>query len=166
MPNFHYIALDPNGQETTGVLQASTDAEAITQLAVGEALVSTLQDKGIPTPVQRVIIRPPHSRIGPASVEERQAIMGQDPNMRRYGKPYDPRSAHEVLLERTAASARQQQEAELEMNAAKEKAKSANKSSGSTRQTATEAFIKSMVRSMGSSLGRKIFRGILGSVLK
>jgi DNA helicase HerA-like ATPase len=139
---------------------------AITELGIGEALVSTLQDKGIPMPVQRTLIRPPHSRMGKATMAERRAILDNDPNMRRYGKPYDPRSAHEVLLERTAKRLKQQEQAELEERAAKARPKTR----ASTRQSSSEAFIKSMLRSMGSaagsSLGKKLFRGLLGSLLK
>jgi DNA helicase HerA-like ATPase len=139
---------------------------AITELGIGEALVSTLQDKGIPMQVQRVLVRPPHSRMGKATVAERKAILDTDRNMKRYGKAYDPRSAHEELAERTAARLKQQEEADLEARAAKNKPKGRN----SSRQTSSEAFFKSMVRSLGSaagsSIGRKLFRGLLGSLLK
>jgi CHASE2 domain-containing sensor protein len=135
-------------------------------LGIGEALVSTLQDKGIPMQVQRVLVRPPHSRMGKATVAERKAILDTDRNMKRYGKAYDPRSAHEELAERTAARLKQQEEADLEARAAKNKPKGRN----SSRQTSSEAFFKSMVRSLGSaagsSIGRKLFRGLLGSLLK
>ena len=137
---------------------------AITELGVGEALVSTLQDKGIPAPVQRVLVRPPHSRMGKATMAERQAVLDKDPNKKRYGQSFDPRSAHEVLLERTATRLKQQEEAELEQRAAKAQGKT--KSTRRSRETASEAFMKSMARAAGSSLGRKLFRGILGSLLK
>jgi DNA helicase HerA-like ATPase len=120
---------------------------AITELGVGEALVSTLQDKGIPAPVQRVLVRPPHSRMGPATAPERQTIQKNDFNMRRYGESVDPRSAHEILLERIASALKEKEQAELEARAAKEKAKSTR--SSSNRQTTTETFIKSMARSLG-----------------
>ncbi len=142
---------------------------AISELGVGEALVSTLQDKGIPTPVERVLVRPPCSRIGPASPVERQAVLAADTNMRRYGQPYDPRSAHEILLERTAAQLKAREEAELAAQEAKDWAaqeRAARKPSGRSRESAGEAFLKSMARSLGSSAGRKLFRGILGSLLK
>ena len=139
---------------------------AISELGIGEALVSTLQDKGIPMPVQRTLIRPPHSRMGKTTVAERKAIMDTDPNMRRYGKPYDPRSAHEVLLERTATKLKQQEQADLEKRAVDDKPKARS----SSRQSSSEAFVKSMMRSLGSaagsSLGKKLFRGLLGSLLK
>jgi DNA helicase HerA-like ATPase len=138
---------------------------AITELGVGEALVSTLQNKGIPMPVERVLIRPPHSRMGQATPEERQAIRTNDLNQKRYGEPMDPRSAHEVLLERIAERQKAEQEAELAEREAKEQARQ-SKGSGRSREGAGEAFVKSLARAAGSSLGRKLFRGVLGSLLK
>lgn len=139
---------------------------AITELGVGEALVSTLQNKGIPMPVERVLIRPPHSRMGAATPEERQAIRDKDINQKRYGEPMDPRSAHEVLQERVAERQKAEQEAELAEREAKEKARSSRKSKGRSREGAGEAFVKSLARAAGSSIGRKLFRGVLGSLLK
>lgn len=137
---------------------------AITELGIGEALVSTLQDKGVPAPVERVLVRPPHSRMGKATVAERKAILDADPNMKRYGKSYDPRSAHEMLLERMKANLAKKEKVELEKRSASPKPRRSN------RQSSTEAFIKSMARSFGnaagSSLGKKFFRGLLGSLLK
>jgi DNA helicase HerA-like ATPase len=147
-------------------------ATVITEMGVGEALVSTLQDKGIPAPVQKVLVRPPHSRIGKATDEERKVLRDADPNMRRYAKPFDPRSAYEVLNERVAAGQRQRQQAEEEKQAQAEREKQARKpkTRRSNRQTTTEAFFKSMARSLGSAVGgtagRKFLRGVLGSLLK
>lgn len=135
----------------------------ISELGVGEALVSTLQDKGVPSPVERVLIRPPASRMGPASAGERQAILAADLNMRRYREPVDPRSAHEILAERTAERQAAEKQAELEQRAEAPARRSNRQSSG-------EAFAKSMLRSIGSAvgsrLGRQLFRGLLGSLLK
>lgn len=137
---------------------------AITEMGVGEALVSTLQDKGIPSPVERVLVRPPSSRMGPASGEERNAILAHDPNQRLYRDAVDPRSAHEILLERTAA-----RQATKDEEALAKRATTATRRT-SSRQSTSEAFIKSMARSLGSAagsnLGRKLFRGLLGSLLK
>ena len=138
--------------------------KVISELGIGEALVSTLQNKGIPSPVQRVMVRPPQSRMGKATMAERQAILERDINQRRYAEAIDPRSAHEILLERIAARQKQEQEAELAKRADKEQAKP--KAKGRSREGAGEAFLKSMARAAGSSLGRKLFRGILGSLLK
>ena len=162
-------AYTPNEQKAVRVAAQSFRAnpgldtvQAITELGVGEALVSMLQDKGIPAPVQRVMIRPPHSRMGPATVAERQAIIAADPNMKRYSQPYDPRSAHEVLLERVAARQKQEEQVKVEQQAAAAKPKAG----GRSRESAGEAFIKSLARAAGSSVGRKLFRGVLGSLLK
>jgi hypothetical protein len=138
--------------------------KTITELGVGEALVSMLQDKGIPAPVERVLVRPPYSRMGQATPEERQAILARDLNQQPYAEPIDPHSAHEILLERTAARQKQAQEAELAERAAKAERKP--KARSSNRQSAGEAFLKSVARAAGSNLGRKLFRGILGSLLK
>lgn len=136
---------------------------AITELGVGEALVSTLQKKGIPSPVQRVLVRPPESRMGKVTAAERKALLDRDPNMRLYGKTVDRRSAHEVLSERTEAALKQQDEAAL----AKRAEKAGNKPRrSSNRQSVGEAFLKSAARSLGSAAGRQFFRGILGSLLK
>ncbi|KZX56582.1 ATP-binding protein [Halioglobus sp. HI00S01] len=137
---------------------------AITELGVGEALVSTLQKKGVPSPVERVLIRPPSSRMGKATMAERKALLDRDPNMRRYGTPVDPRSAHEVLSERTQARLDAQQEEEMRKRA--EKAQGKTKSRSSSRQSVGEAFLKSIARSLGSTAGRELFRGVLGSLLK
>jgi DNA helicase HerA-like ATPase len=74
--------------------------EVITQLGVGEALVSTLEDKGVPSIVQRTLIRPPSSRIGAITEEERQAIIAASPIGTLYDKPIDRESAFEVLSTR------------------------------------------------------------------
>lgn len=141
---------------------------AISELGVGEALVSTLQDKGVPSPAQRILVRPPQSRMGPITEEQRKELLRNDPNQRRYLEPFDPHSAHEILLERTAKMQKEADAARLAEQ--EERAKSSNRSGNRGRQGNTEAFVKSMARSLGSaagsSLGRKLFRGILGSLLK
>ncbi|KAA1188187.1 DUF853 family protein [Pseudohalioglobus sediminis] len=135
---------------------------AITELGVGEALVSTLQAKGIPAPVQRVLVRPPQSRMGKATLAERKLLLEHDPNMRLYGTAVDRRSAHEVLSERTEAALKQREQAEEAERAAKAKPKARS----SNRQSVGEAFLKSAARSLGSATGRQLLRGILGSLLK
>ena len=137
----------------------------ISELGVGEALVSTLQARGIPSMVQRTLIRPPSSRIGPASDAERAAVLEHDPNRRRYAEAVDRESAHEKLLARAEAQREASAEAELE-----KREKSAQRSTGRRRESSSEAFVKSMARSLGSSagrsLGKKLFRGLLGSLLR
>jgi DNA helicase HerA-like ATPase len=136
-------------------------ATVISELGVGEALVSTLQGKGVPSVVQRTLIRPPSSRMGKATLAEREAVLEHDPNRRRYRESIDRESAHEELLHR----------AEKKQATAAEQSKTAKpRKSGSSRQSTSEAFVKSMARSLGSaagrSLGSKLFRGLLGSLLR
>jgi len=135
-------------------------AEAITQLGVGEALVSTLEAKGVPAMVERTLIRPPASRMGPLRPEERGAIMADSPVRGIYDRSVDRESAYEMLA---AAAAKKAAAAEVEAEA-----EPAKRSSGRRSDTAMEAGIKSVVRSIASSVGRQIanrlMRGILGSL--
>ena len=147
--------------DTFRVNPAFNAAEAIKELGVGEALVSTLGGKGIPGVVDRVLIRPPSSRLGPATAAERKAVVEASRLGKRYDQPLDRHSAYEMLNERAEKTARD----EAEVAAGKPAAK---KSAGrrGNRQGVIEAMLKSIVRSIGSSLGRQISRGVLGSILK
>ena len=138
-------------------------ATAITQLSTGEALVSVLDEKGAPTPVERILIRPPGSRIGPLTNAERQEILKRSPLKGRYDEVVDRESAYEMLKKRAEEAARM--ESGERAHAAQEKA--ARKSGGrrSNRQSVWESMAKSAARSIGSSLGRQIMRGVLGSLL-
>jgi DNA helicase HerA-like ATPase len=138
-------------------------AEAIKELGVGEALVSMLGGKGTPGIVERTLIRPPASRLGPATMEERQQVIQQSMLGSRYDQAIDRKSAYETLKERADKAVAD--DATQAGTAAREKARSGN-SRRSNRQGVMEAMIKSVVRSIGSSLGRQISRGILGSILK
>jgi uncharacterized protein len=144
-------------------------SEAITQLGVGEALVSTLHDKGVPSIVERTLIRPPCSRIGPATAEERQTVMSRSPVAGRYDQAVDRESAHEVLkqrAERAAAEALAAQEAERARTEEARAAAAAARGGGRQRQGPVEAMITSAARSIGSQIGRQILRGVLGSLTR
>jgi DNA helicase HerA-like ATPase len=78
-------------------------AAVIGQLGVGESLVSTLQDKGIPMPVEKVVICPPRCRMGAITPEERAAVRGRSPVGAKYDKPVNRESAYEILSERGAS---------------------------------------------------------------
>lgn len=129
---------------------------AIGELSVGEALVSMLDVKGTPLPVDRGLVVPPGSQIGPISPEQRQAIIQRSPIFGHYEQVIDRESAYEILRGRADQAA---QEAEAARGA---KAKS--KSGGRRSDSVVEAFGKSTARSVGSSLGRSIVRGIMGSI--
>ncbi|MGE0383746.1 MAG: helicase HerA-like domain-containing protein [Gammaproteobacteria bacterium] len=134
---------------------------AITELAVGEALVSTLGEGGVPTPVERILIRPPCGRIGPATLAERQDAIAASPIAGRYERVLDRVSAFEMLRERAAAVPGPSQAPPAAQREAPARA-----ASRGGRQSVAEAFAKSVVRTVGSSLGRQIVRGILGAILR
>lgn len=137
--------------------------QAITELTTGEALVSVLDDRGSPTPVERVLISPPHSRIGPLTQEERKVIINRSPLKGRYDNVIDRESAYEVLRKRSE-DAQHMQAAEKAERENKEIKQRATRSQ-SRSQSVGEAMLKSAARSIGSSMGRRIVRGILGSLL-
>ena len=129
-------------------------SEVITQLGVGEALVSTLESKGVPSMVGRTMMRPPSSRMGPIQLAERRKIIANSPVAGLYDEIIDRESAFEVLKKRAA---RQQQE--------EEKARplpSNNRSS--SRQGVTETAVKQLARTLARELGNSLVRGILGSL--
>jgi DNA helicase HerA-like ATPase len=127
----------------------------ITRLGVGEALVSTLEDRGVPGIVEQALICPPRSRIGPADEAERKETMSRSPVGGRYDRPVDRESAHEMLTRR----------AEKQAATRREEQAPARRSS---RQGYGEAVTKSVLRSLGSTLGRRLgrelLRGVLGSL--
>ncbi|MDQ7782887.1 MAG: DUF853 family protein [Desulfomonilaceae bacterium] len=156
--------------ETFRANPAFDAVQAITELGVGEALVSTLQDKGIPGMVQRTLVRPPSSRIGPVSPSERQAIMRRSPVGGKYDTVIDRESAHELLMaraEHTAAVGPPKRETPAEAPPASSGWGLPEILTGTgKRQGVLEALAKSVVRSVGSSIGRQIARGVLGSILR
>jgi uncharacterized protein len=84
-------------------------ATAITKLGTGEALVSTLEDKGVPSMVQRTLMRPPASRLGPITPEERRKIMQESPVAGQYDETVDRESAFEVLQKKVKQAAQEGQ---------------------------------------------------------
>jgi DNA helicase HerA-like ATPase len=139
---------------------AFSTEEAITSLGVGEALVSVLEEKGVPSMVGRTMMRPPSSRLGPITPEERQQLIGTSAVSGIYDKVQDRESAFEVLREK----ARKQVEAEAEAARREGREPGEKPARRSTRATPLEAAITSMSRSVASSLGRALVRGILGSL--
>lgn len=138
---------------------------AITQLGIGEALVSVLDEKGSPTPVEQVLIRPPESRIGPLTKAERNEVLNRSPLKGRYDEEVDRESAFEMLKLKAKEAARVKAAEQASAEQEKARAKSRRSSGGRKRQGIGETMLKSVVRTIGSSLGRQIVRGIMGSLL-
>jgi uncharacterized protein len=165
---------------------------AITELAVGEALISFLDDKGRPCPTERVFVLPPGSQIGPITAEQRKVLLAQSLVAGVYEKTIDRESAYEILKGRAVVSAdahasAQQQNAsspattgatplpQAGTGAAPEPSSSAwggisNVLFGTTgprggiHEGLAQSMAKSAVRTIGSSVGREIIRGVLGSL--
>jgi len=137
--------------------------EAITQLGVGEALVSTLARKGVPSIVQRTLIRPPQSRLGPLTKKERRDVVNNSPVYGQYDETIDRESAFEILQCRAEKRVRAEEE-ERSREDAEKKSRRGSRSRGRRRQSVGEAALKSVARSVASSLGRALVRGILGSL--
>jgi hypothetical protein len=132
--------------------------QLITELGVGEALVSVLDNEGRPTPVEHVYIKPPESRIGPLTDAERSDYLSRSPYKGRYDTVIDRESAYEMLKQKA------EQQAIAAANAADEKASAKTGGRHRSRQTPVEAMISSTARSIGSQIGRQIVRGIMGSL--
>lgn len=131
--------------------------QVITELGTGEALVSVLDTKGAPTPVERTLVRPPCSQIGPITKALRNQIIASGTLTETYRAAVDRESAYEELKAR--ASAKQAHSAEAETPRAAAKPRPRN-----NRQSIGEAMAKSVVRAIGSNLGRQLVRGIMGSL--
>jgi DNA helicase HerA-like ATPase len=164
-------------------------AQAITELKIGEALVSLLQPDGSPSPVQRVLIKPPNSRVGPLSPEERSTIVGTDGVGTKYDQAIDRESAQEVLATRaeqaTQAQAAADQKAAAEAEAARQSKEDAKAQAAAEKAAEREAaqerreaakpsmadkVLTSAVRAASSSIGRQIgnqlLRGLLGGIMR
>ena len=137
-------------------------ADVIGELAVGEALVSTLDDSGSPTPVERALIVPPESRIGPATSAERETVIKGSALYGHYEKATDRESAYEILK----ARAEQPVKATATPGNIWEDMLGGTATKGRRpREGIAEAAVKSAARAIGSSVGRQIVRGVLGSLL-
>ncbi len=166
-------------------------SDAVQELEVGEALVSTLDAKGIPSIVDRVLIAPPTCRMGAITPDERKAVMAMSPVKDAYDQAIDRESAYEILMKtaqgkssgeaptaasgpapsrRTWGAGGEPQTRRPQSAPMPQTPREAPQPRGYQRQTMAEAAAKSAVRSVtssiGSSLGRALVRGVLGSLLK
>jgi DNA helicase HerA-like ATPase len=148
--------------------------QAITELEVGEALVSFLDDKGRPRPVERALVVPPASRIGPITREERAALIKGSPLFGHYEQAVDRESAYEKLKGPAASPGTTPAgtgPAGAEAGgggvggALGEILMGSTGPRGAHHPGLVEALAKSMVRTVGSQIGRELVRGVLGGLL-
>nr|WP_325251691.1 DUF853 domain-containing protein [Amylibacter sp.] len=162
--------------------------EAITQVGTGEALVSTLEKKGMPSIVERTLIRPPSSQLGPITADERKAVIANSPVAGIYETLVDRESAFEKLrkraedaaseaekLERAAQEAEKHDKAEAERTREFQRARrydghsprsSTPTKRSSSRDSIGTTFAKSLARQLGTKTGQTLIRGVLGSLFK
>ena len=148
---------------------------AITEMGVGEALVSCLDEKGRPGIVERAFILPPASRIGPLQPEERMAAIKTSLLYGHYEKAVDRESAYEKLKARAAQAAEAAAPREAPPQSQPQQGGGGGILGGlgdllgggsrGGRQSVAEAAVKSAARAIGSELGRQVLRGVLGSIL-
>jgi DNA helicase HerA-like ATPase len=154
-------------------------AETIQALGVGEALVSTLDERGAPKVVQKTLIRPPASRLGPLTPEERSALQAKSPVAGVYDQTRDRDSAYEILQGRAQqaqhqADAAREEAEEDKREAAEAKIREredarevrASRPRASNRQSVAEAFAVTLVRTVASQAGRELMRGLLGGLTR
>ncbi|MGV8892662.1 MAG: helicase HerA-like C-terminal domain-containing protein [Burkholderiaceae bacterium] len=145
---------------------ALNTAQIISELGVGEALVSFLDDKGRPNIVERAFILPPASQIGPISAAERQAVRAASVVAGVYEKTLDRASAYESIKGRVLASDAASVPAGKPAGGIGGMLGGLLGGGTSRRESTVEAMMKSAARSIGSQVGRQIIRGILGSLFK
>ena len=134
------------------------DALAVlTELGTGEALVGMLEEKGTPAMVQRVLIAPPQSRIGPLTEAERAALIASSPLQGRYDKPIDRESAYEVLMARKGQATQATEQPKAEPGFLDQ--------AGDFLGTTAGKALQSMARQAASQMGRQLVRGLMGSLL-
>jgi len=151
-------------------------AEVISQLGVGEALVSTLQEKGVPMPVERTLICPPRCRMGAITAEERAALRGRSPVGGKYDVPVNRESAYEILSRRNAAAAPEEpppDKTRRQQPSGKAPSEKRAENGGTfgnllwgtkRRQGMVETLAKQAARTVGSQIGGQILRGLLGGI--
>ena len=137
--------------------------EAITQLGKGEALVSVLDPKGVPTMVERTMVRPPSSRLGPVTPEERQKIVKNSPVYGSYEQTEDRESAYELLQKKVAAREAAKQEAIAQKEAEKQAKIDAKEAA---KETMTDRIMKNVASSVGRQLGSSVGRSISSAIVR
>lgn len=155
--------------------------DAIREVGVGEAVTSMLQKKGVPGIVERTLIRPPSSQLGPLSKAERAQSLKDSDMAGKYDKPLDRHSAYDILQERTAKAAALAEEAEAKAEAAPEpmarEFNAARRFSGSRiprssarrhrpKDTFASAMSEAVIKELKGTTGRRLVRGILGGLFK
>ncbi|MGR3759411.1 helicase HerA-like domain-containing protein [Roseobacteraceae bacterium NS-SX3] len=156
-------------------------ADAIREVGVGEAVTSMLQKKGVPGVVERTLIRPPSSQLGPITGAERAEFLKSSDMAGKYDTALDRRSAYEILTQRAARAAQDaesaEEAAEADQSPAAREYNAGRRYSGTRvsrsssrvqrqRDTFGSAMTEAVIKELKGTTGRRIVRGILGSLFK
>ena len=162
--------------ETFRKIPKLSTEKAITELGVGEALVSILEGNGTPSMVERTLIAPPSARVGPLTDAERKDGMKASPLRGKYDEAVDAESAYEMLAKRKELAAEPAQEAASSgglgglLESVLGGGRGSGKGKGRQRMTVTEVVVRSaatsVARTVGTQIGRAILRNVLGSITK
>jgi hypothetical protein len=161
-------------------------AKTISQLGTGEALVSTLQDKGVPMPVERTLVAPPRCRMGAITDTERAQVRAGSPVGGKYDTAVDRESAAEMLMKKVEAVAAGADAPEAKSAPSVDAPAKSTRRAGTRaepeaeggfgqsikdaifgtkrRQGMVETMAKQTARTVGSQIGRQILRGIFGGI--
>lgn len=144
----------------------------ILELKTGEALVSMLMADGAPSPVERVLVRPPSSRVGPATAGERKVIITTSPFAGKYEETIDRESAFEMLSAKAEATAQAKSEAAAEAQARKDTLAKAKEDAAAARAYKAspmgkmEKVAMATAAAVATQAGRSLVRGLLGSLFR
>lgn len=156
-------------------------ADAIKEVGTGEAVTSMLLEKGVPGVVERTLIRPPASQLGPITKSERAAIMAASPMAGKYDERLDRESAAEMLAKRADAAAKEAEKAEAEEDrleqeerefrqarrySGRDVERSSSRRSSRSEQGWGGALAEVVAKELKGTTGRRIVRGILGGLFK
>ncbi|HKT14471.1 MAG TPA: helicase HerA-like domain-containing protein [Allosphingosinicella sp.] len=140
---------------------------AVTELKVGEALVSLLQEDGAPSPVERTLIAPPRSRVGPLTDQERAVIASLSPAAGKYDQPVDRESAAEILKARAESAAGAAAAAQAQADAQKAAAAQAKEEARLERERrANPTLTEEITRQLGKSIQRQLVNRVAGSLIR
>jgi uncharacterized protein len=151
---------------------------AIREVGTGEAVTSMLESKGAPGVVERTLIRPPSSRLGPIDADVRAALIATSALMGKYDTPLDRDSAFERLAARAEAAAKEVVEAEAaaeaamaadrEFKAARRYSAESGRKTSRTKEPASlgDAMTEALIKELSGPTGRRIVRGVLGGIFK
>ena len=139
--------------------------ELLTQLGIGEAIVTALSEKGIPTPLAHTLLRAPQSRMDVLTNSEIKHIISQSEIIKKYNIEVDRESAYEILGEKIELAKEEEHQAELQKQQEKAAKATTKKRSTKEEKSAIEkAMDNTAVRQVGRTVARELTRGLLGAL--